>query len=113
MNVIESRRSIKHYDLDHVMPEEDIARLIRLAKLAPSSFNMQNYRFLIVRDKELRQQIRDVAWGQAQVTDASLLVILCADLQAHADHPQRYWSHAPPRGAKYFGAGIDAILRGK
>ncbi len=98
MNVIESiesRRSIKHYDSGHEMPEEDIARLMHLAKLAPSSFNMQNYRFLLVRDMELRQQIRDVAWDQAQVTDASLLVVMCADLTAHADNPQRYWNHAP------------------
>ena len=47
MNVseaIEARRSVKHYDPDHVMPEPDLAELIRLTKLAPSSFNMQNYR---------------------------------------------------------------------
>jgi nitroreductase len=56
---------------------------------------MQNYRFVLVRDPELRKQIRAVAWNQSQVTDASLLVILCADLSAHAKNPQRYWSHAP------------------
>lgn len=98
MNIIEAiegRRSIKHYDPDHTMPEEDIAELIRIAKLAPSSFNMQNYRFVVVRDKELRKQIRAVAWDQAQVTDASLLVIMCADLSAHVENPSRYWSHAP------------------
>lgn len=48
-----------------------------------------------MRDPELRKQLRAVAWDQAQVTDASLLVILCADLQAHAKDPQRYWAHAP------------------
>lgn len=98
MNVIEaieSRRSLKHYDLNHRMTEAEVARLIELAKLAPSSFNMQNYRFVLVRDPELRKQIRAVAWNQAQVTDASLLVILCADLKAHANNPTRYWSHAP------------------
>jgi nitroreductase len=98
MNVIESiqnRRSIKHYDANHVMPEEDIAQLMQLAKLAPSSFNMQNYRFILVRDIALRKQIRAVAWDQAQVTDASLLVVICADLTAHRDDPQRYWRHAP------------------
>jgi nitroreductase len=77
------------------MTDEETARLIGLAKLAPSSFNMQNYRFVLVRDPELRQQIRAVAWDQAQVTDASLLVILCADLTAHSNNPQRYWAHAP------------------
>jgi nitroreductase len=74
---IETRRSIKHYNPEHVMPAEDLAELIRLTKLAPSSFNMQNYRLLVIRDPELRQQIRAAAWDQAQVTDASVLFILC------------------------------------
>lgn len=98
MNVIEAietRRSLKHYDPNHRMTEAEIARLVQIAKLAPSSFNMQNYRFVLVRDPELRKQIRDVAWNQAQVSDASLLVILCADLKAHLKDPERYWRHAP------------------
>lgn len=95
IEAIESRRSVKLYDPNHRMTEAEVARLVQLAKLAPSSFNMQNYRFVLVRDPELRKQIRSVAWDQAQVTDASLLVILCADLSAHAKNPQRYWSHAP------------------
>jgi nitroreductase len=92
---IESRRSVKHFDPAHRMTDEETARLIELAKLAPSSFNMQNYRFVLVSDPELRKQIRAVAWDQTQVTDASLLVILCADLTAHSNNPQRYWAHAP------------------
>ncbi|MCX6854802.1 MAG: nitroreductase family protein, partial [Verrucomicrobia bacterium] len=70
MEAIESRRSVKHFDSKHKMTEEEIDRLITLAKLAPSSFNMQNYRFVIVSDPELRRQIRAVAWDQAQITDA-------------------------------------------
>lgn len=95
IEAIETRRSVKHYDPNHRMSEPEVARLIQLAKLAPSSFNMQNYRFVLVRDPELRKHIRAVSWDQAQVTDASLLVILCADLKAHLKNPQRYWSHAP------------------
>lgn len=95
IEAIETRRSVKHYDPNHRLTDAEIARLITLAKLAPSSFNMQNYRFVLVRDAELRKEIRAVAWDRAQVTDASLLVILCADLNAHANNPQRYWSHAP------------------
>ena len=95
LEAIETRRSVKHFDPAHRMTAEEIARLIALAKLAPTSFNMQNYRFVIVSDPDLRREIRAVAWDQAQVTDASLLVILCADLMAHANDPQRYWAHAP------------------
>jgi nitroreductase len=95
VEAIETRRSIKHYDPNHRLTEAEIARLVELAKLAPSSFNMQNYRFVLVRDPELRRQIRAAAWDQAQVTDASLLVVMCADLGAHAKDPARYWQHAP------------------
>jgi nitroreductase len=95
IEAIESRRSVKHFDPTHQMTPDETARLIALAKLAPTSFNMQNYRFVLVSDPELRRQIRAVAWDQAQITDSSLLVILCADLTAHANNPQRYWAHAP------------------
>jgi nitroreductase len=55
---IETRRSVKHYDPNHRMTDTEVARLMELAKLAPSSFNMQNYRFVIVRDAELRKQTK-------------------------------------------------------
>ncbi|MBC8011734.1 MAG: nitroreductase family protein [Burkholderiales bacterium] len=121
MHITESiagRRSVKHFDPAHVMPESDLAELLRLAGLAPSSFNMQNYRFVLARDPELRRQLRAVSWDQAQVTDASLLVILCADLEAHAKDPARYWSHAPQPvqdflvpALKQFYAGKPALAR--
>lgn len=95
LEAIESRRSVKNFDPTHQMPETDVARLIELTKLAPSSFNMQNYRLVLVKDPALRKQVRAVAWDQAQITDASLLFILCADLNAHRKNPGRYWAHAP------------------
>ena len=116
MNVketIEARRSVKHYDPDHVMPEEDLAELIRLTKLAPSSFNMQNYRILVVRDAEVRQQIRAAAWDQPQVTDASVLFILCADLSAHQENPSTYWAHAPQEVQDILGPMIQPFYEGK
>jgi nitroreductase len=62
---------------------------------APTAFNIQNWRFVVVSDPELRKQIRGAAWDQAQVTDASLLVILCADLKAWEKDPASYWRNAP------------------
>ncbi|GBG15077.1 DrgA protein [Novimethylophilus kurashikiensis] len=98
MNVtqaIETRRSIKGFDPRHHMQESEIERLMSLALLSPTAFNIQNWRFVLARDPELRQQLRAVAWDQAQVTDASLLVILTADLKSWEKEPGRYWKDAP------------------
>ena len=116
MNVteaIDARRSVKHYDPEHVMPEEDLQELIRLTKLAPSSFNMQNYRLVVVRDKELRKQLRAVGWDQAQITDASVLFIMCADLTAHEADPSLYWGHAPQEVQDILGPALKPFYDGK
>lgn len=110
---IEQRRSVKHFDPSHRMPPEHLERLLGLARLAPSSFNMQNYRFLVIQDPELRRQLRAVAWDQAQVTDASVLVLMCADLRAHEADPARYWSHAPKPVQDILGPALRPFYEGK
>lgn len=92
---IQSRRSVKQFDSQHRFSEQEIEQLLSLAILSPTAFNIQHWRFLLVNDPALRQQIRQVAWNQAQVTDASLLIILCADLKAWQKQPERYWRNAP------------------
>jgi nitroreductase len=98
MNVTEAiveRRSVKAYDPHHKMTEQEIAKLMSLAMLSPTAFNIQNWRFVVVTDPVLRQQIRAVSWNQAQVEEASLLIVLTADLKAWEKQPERYWANAP------------------
>lgn len=92
---IVKRRSVKVYDQQHQLTDEEIAKLMSLAMLSPTSFNIQNWRFVVVTDTELRRQIQAASWNQAQVTEASLLVILCADLKAWEKAPARYWANVP------------------
>lgn len=111
IEAIKTRRAIKHYDLEHRLSGEEERQLLGLAMLAPTAFNIQNWRFVVVRDPEVRRQIRAAAWDQAQVTDASLLIVLCADLKAWEKNPARYWREAPqpvqdflvPAIAQYYG----------
>jgi nitroreductase len=110
---IETRRAVKHYDADHSMTTEEINNLMSLAALSPTAFNIQNWRFVVVTDSELRQKIREAAWDQAQVTDASILIILCADLKAWEKEPLRYWRNAPEDVQEFVLPAIDAYYRGK
>jgi nitroreductase len=110
---IETRRSIKHYDPTHRMSDSEVERLMSLAMLTPTAFNIQNWRFVLVQDPELRKQLRAASWDQAQVTDASLLVVLVADLNAWQREPARYWKNAPQEVQDLLVPAIDQYYRSK
>lgn len=110
---IEERRSIKQFDPAHVMPKEIEQRLLELAMLAPTAFNIQHWRFIVVRDCTLREAIRAVTWMQPQITDASLLVVVCADTKAWAKKPERYWRNAAEDTREGVTAAIDQYYRGR
>ena len=90
---IEERRSIKHYDPEHRMTEPEIRKLMEAALLSPTSFNMQNWRFVVIDDAEKKSALRAAAYNQAQLSEASIAIALCADLRCHED-AGRYWVNA-------------------
>ena len=94
-DAIATRRAVKAFDPEHRMSHEEATRLLETAILAPTSFNSQHWRFVVIDDPELRQKIRAVGNDQAQITDASLLVLMTADVQAWRKSPERYWRNAP------------------
>lgn len=115
MNVSQAiieRRSVKAYDTAHKMTEQEIANLMSLAMLSPTAFNIQNWRFVVVTDPVLRQQIRSVSWDQAQVEEASLLIVLTADLKAWAKQPERYWVNATKPVQDYLVPAIGQYYEG-
>ena len=116
MDVIEAiyaRRAVKHFDPNHAFSAEEENTVLQCAIQSPTAFNIQNWRIVHVKDKTIRQRIRKVAWDQAQVTDASMLLILCADLNSWQEEPQRYWQNAPQPVQDFLVPAIDDYYRGK
>ena len=93
-DAINQRRSVKAFDPSHRLSAAEETKLLEAAIQSPTSFNMQNWRFVLIRSPELRTQIRAAAADQAQVTDAALLIMLTADLKAWRKSPERYWRNA-------------------
>ena len=91
---IAARRSVKKFDPDHVMTEDEITRLMETVILSPTSFNIQNWRFVLVTDPEVKKRLRQAGFDQAQFTDSSLVVVICGDRNAFQQDPQRYWANA-------------------
>lgn len=94
-DAIRQRRAVKTYDPAHTITPQEEDQLIDLAMQTPSSFNIQHWRIVRVSDPDLRRQIRAVGNDQAQMTDASLLYVLTADIKAWQKNPQRYFANAP------------------
>ena len=99
MNVIEAiyqRRAVKHFDPEHRLSADEEQKLFTAVIQAPTSFNIQHWRFVVLRDPALRAKVRtEFGNDQAQMTDASLLVLFTADMMAWEKAPQRYWRNAP------------------
>jgi len=70
------RYATKRFDPTRTIPAEAWSALEHALVLAPSSFGLQPWKFLVVDDKNLRQQLRTASWGQSQVTDASHYVVI-------------------------------------
>ena len=68
---------------------------------------------MVVQDKALRQQLRAAAWDQAQVTEASLLVIIAADLKSWDKQPERYWRNAPEATRNWLVGAIRQFYQGR
>lgn len=95
LDAIYKRRAVKHFDPEHQLTREEERKLLEATIQAPTSFNIQHWRLIILRDPELRAKIKTIGFDQAQITDASLLVLFTADTKAWAKEPERYWQNAP------------------
>ncbi len=84
------RYATKKFDPARHVPAEAWTALEQALVLAPSSFGLQPWKFLVITRPELRQQLRASSWGQSQVTDASHYVVFTALRTTTADDVDRY-----------------------
>lgn len=75
---ITNRRATNGYKSDPV-PDELLQEMLELALLAPSGYNLQPWRFVVVRDQANRKKLRAAAMDQEKVEEAPVVVICCAD----------------------------------
>ncbi len=96
--LVKARRAIKEFDDSHVMPSEDLKKIMTAAHYAPTAFNLQHYRFVVIEDKDTRksEEFDNACWNQtSKSAHSSALIVLCADLEAWQKNPARYWENVP------------------
>ncbi len=81
---MEKRHSVRSFEAGKDVPQEMVEELLRCGCQAPSAGNVQPWRFIVVRDTELKRELAAAALGQGFVADAPVVIVACADLSAHS-----------------------------
>ncbi|EAQ63992.1 Nitroreductase [Marinomonas sp. MED121] len=84
-SILEQRTSIGRYDASAQLDEEMVNELVRLACLAPSAFNLQNWAFVAVHSNAAKQRLYPLAFEQPQVLDAAVTYIVSGRMQGYKE----------------------------
>lgn len=82
LNALQFRHACKRFDPDRAIPEEELRTILECGRLSPSSFGMEPWKFLVIRDADLRARLREACWNQAQITESSLVIAILAKPEA-------------------------------
>ena len=75
---LEWRYAAKKLDPAKSVPQDKVMRILEAARLAPTSSGLQPFEIFVVTSKSVREEIKPIAWNQAQITDASHLLVFAA-----------------------------------
>ena len=82
MEAIKKRYSVRSYQ-DRAVETEKLDSILEAARLAPSASNRQEWRFVVVQDKGIRQRLMQAAKDQAFVGQAPVVIAACAKTDSH------------------------------
>lgn len=97
MNVLQAireRRAINVFDPERTIPADDIKKIIEVANLAPSSFNLQPWEVVVVDEPERKKALRKCAFNQPKVEEASAVLIMIANpngVEENIDEHLKSW----------------------
>ena len=78
IQALKRRYATKAFDPSRTLSDDQLFQLTESLRLSPSSFGLQPWKFIVVTNSAIREQLVSHSWGQRQVADASHLIILCA-----------------------------------
>jgi len=84
-----SRTAAKYYDPTDWLSDDQIRELVRIGTTAPTSFHLQNWRFIAVRTPEAKARLSPIAWNQPPITEAAVTFIVVGQLADSSTIPAR------------------------
>jgi len=83
-DVLPKRHATPHFD-GSPLPVDVLNKIIQAGIHAPSGYNIQPWRFVVVQSPEQKKRLREAAMGQPKVEEASAVIVCCGDLNAYKD----------------------------
>jgi nitroreductase len=77
--ILEKRRAINFFDPEKDVSEDLLGEMVNLAARAPSSFNLQPWNLVVLRDREEKERLKALAWNQPKIVEAPVVLIVLAD----------------------------------
>ncbi len=100
--ISEKRRAINFFDPERGVSDQLLAEMIELASKAPSSFNLQPWNLMVLRDKDKKEKLKALAWDQPKVVEAPVVLIVLADTKGwQKGHPtvEKNWQEMLKTGS--------------
>ncbi|WP_338754365.1 nitroreductase family protein [Bacillus sp. FJAT-52991] len=90
LDLIQERRSANNFLTDHPISKKELNEMFELVKLAPSAFNLQHTKYIVVTDPEVKEKMKEAAYGQYKVESASAVILVLGDKKAFQQAAQIY-----------------------
>lgn len=90
--VIRERHSVRKYDPTYKISNEEIEEMLSEAILAPSSSNLQSWKFIVIQDQETKKELREIAYNQEQVETSSAVIAVLGDREMYNNVEKVYRS---------------------
>jgi nitroreductase len=95
--VLLERRATSHFEPEPV-PQEYLDAMLKLAAQAPSGYNLEPWRFVVVRDEANRKRLQAAAYGQPKVAEAPVVVIAIGMKEEWKKRADEVFQEGPKRG---------------
>jgi len=89
-DIILNRKNTTSFDPNFKIPREDLEEILYLAGKAPSSWNLQHWKFFVFESKESKERLLPIAYYQRQIIDSSAVVAVLADTEADLNFDDVY-----------------------
>jgi nitroreductase len=97
LDVMKDRHSVRKFEKGVKIPEDVMNEMLNATIEAPSSWNLQHWKFLVIESDEQKEKLLPIAFNQQQIVDSSATIVILGDLEANL-HAEEIYGQAVELG---------------